>query len=443
MADNDSQVNILLVDDEPKNLMALEAVLEILGQNLVKAKSGEEALRCLIQKDFAVILLDVQMAGMNGFETATLIRQRDRSRYTPIIFLTAVGKTDTEIFQGYAVGAIDYLLKPFTPAVLRSKVSVLIDLYRKTEQIKQLNEELSRRAMELETVNFMLKSENEVRKRTEEELRRSEEVLKKLNLTLEERVLERTASAEERSRQLAQSNEELERFAFASSHDLQEPLRTMGNYLQLLERYSADKLDEESKQYITAAVKCAARMRNLINGLLDYSRLTGKKHAFQSVDCNKLLEGVLAQLKGTISQSGARIEIQSLPKVQGEPLLLGQVFQNLIVNSLKFCKDRTPVIQIGAEKGEGEWLFWVKDNGIGIERRFFQQIFRLFQRLHGQEDYPGAGLGLAVCKKTVELHGGRIWCESEVGKGSCFYFTISELRSLNPALILEAVSRKD
>ena len=165
--------------------MALEAILENLGQNLVKAHSGEEALRHLIDKDFAVILLDVLMPGMNGFETAALIRERERTRHIPIIFLTAGGKTETEMFQGYAVGAVDYLLKPIRPAVLRSKVLVLMDLHRKAAEVLQLKEDLSNRAKEMDALNLILKTENEIRKKTEDELKRSEEALKKLSARLQ------------------------------------------------------------------------------------------------------------------------------------------------------------------------------------------------------------------------------------------------------------------
>jgi light-regulated signal transduction histidine kinase (bacteriophytochrome) len=165
-------------------------------------------------------------------------------------------------------------------------------------------------------------------------------------------------------------------------------------------------------------------MRDLINGLLEYSRLTGKEHQFTEVDCALLLKEVLQQLAGSISEKGAVIKQSALPRVYGEPLLLRQLFQNLISNSLKFFKKKPLQIQVGSENRENEWLFWVRDNGIGIEPRFFEKIFELFQRLHTREEYPGAGLGLSVCKKTVELHGGKIWCESELGKGTCFYFTI-------------------
>ena len=215
---------------------------------------------------------------------------------------------------------------------------------------------------------------------------------------------------EEHSRKLAQSNNDLERFAYASSHDLQEPLRTMMNYLQMLELESRDQLNDESKQYINVAVQCGRRMRDLINGLLEYSRLTGKDHQFTEVDCDVLLKEVLQQLAGSISQNGAEVKRAALPHVFGEPLLLRQLFQNLISNALKFHKKKPLQIQVGSEKRDKEWLFWVRDNGIGIEPRFFEKIFDLFQRLHTREEYPGAGLGLSVCKKTVELHGGKIWC---------------------------------
>jgi DNA-binding response OmpR family regulator len=194
MKEDKKPINILMVDDEPANLLALEAVLESLGENLVRANSGEEALRQLIFKDFAVILLDVMMPGMNGFETAALIRARDRSRHTPIIFLTAMGKTEPEMFQGYALGAIDYIMKPFGPAVLRSKVSVLIDLHRKTEEVTRLSEDLSRKANELVIINMKLALENEKHERALKELRSSEESLKALNADLRLKTFEHKAA---------------------------------------------------------------------------------------------------------------------------------------------------------------------------------------------------------------------------------------------------------
>jgi light-regulated signal transduction histidine kinase (bacteriophytochrome) len=326
-------------------------------------------------------------------------------------------------------------------------VAVLIDIYRKTEEVIQLNRKITSRTGELEVLTSDLKEENEKRKRTEKELQQSQAVLKNLNINLEARIVDRTAVIEERSLQLTRTNAELEQFVYSASHDLQEPLRTMTSFLQLLERRNLDKLDAESKQFIQFAINCSGNMRNLINGLLEYSQVTLKEKTFKDVDCNLVVRRILDQLNAAITQSGAQVEILNLPVVHGEGVLLGQLFQNLIGNALKFCKDRPPVIQVGAEKRESEWLFWVRDNGIGIETRFFQQIFRLFQRLHGREEYQGAGLGLAVCQKTVELHGGKIWCESELGKGSRFCFTIpffepagktDPLKSNSPAALTHA-----
>lgn len=193
MAESETRVNILLVDDQPANLLALEAVLESMNQNLVTARSGEEALRQLMQKDFALILMDVLMPGMNGFETAAMIRERDRSRHLPIIFLTAGGKTENEMFEGYALGAIDYLLKPVRPAVLRAKVLVLADLYRKTQELRQMSDELGRKTRDFDALNLKFSNESENRLRIEEELRRSEEAFKNLSADLEKKDDARTA----------------------------------------------------------------------------------------------------------------------------------------------------------------------------------------------------------------------------------------------------------
>jgi CheY-like chemotaxis protein len=189
MVEDEKPVNILMVDDQKANLLALEAVLESLGQNLVRANSGEEALRQIIQNDFAVILMDVMMPGMNGIETAELIRKRDRSRHTPVIFLTAGGRSEAEMFQGYAVGAIDYLLKPIRPAVLRSKVLVLVNLYRKTEEVHRLNEVI-------ENLNTVLKAEKENRAQTEDQLHLAEELIKNLNAELEIKTADRVKVGE-------------------------------------------------------------------------------------------------------------------------------------------------------------------------------------------------------------------------------------------------------
>jgi two-component system sensor histidine kinase/response regulator len=389
LAEGLQKVSILMVDDEPKNLLALEAVLEGLGQNLVKAHSGKEALRCLMREDFAVILLDVQMPEMDGFETAAMIRSREKSRYTPIIFLTAVGKTEADMFHGYEVGAVDYMLKPFAPEILRYKVRVLIELHQKSEQILRLNFEL-----------------------------------KQLNSSLETRVQERTAALEERSAELSRSNQELTQFAAVASHDLQEPLRTMSTYLQLMGQNSKSQMAVDDQESMSVVLDSAKRMRQLISDLLAFSQVGKGQWRPENVDCNLLVARILDQLKDLIGESHARISVAQLPSVTAEPLLLSLVFQNLIGNALKFCKDEAPRVELGVDAAKNEWTFWIRDHGIGISPMHFQRIFNLFKRLHTRDEYPGSGLGLSICKKIVERHGGKIWLESELGKGSTFYFTL-------------------
>jgi two-component system sensor histidine kinase/response regulator len=384
-----SPVKILMVDDEPKNLLALDAVLGGLGHELVKAHSGKEALRCLMRDDFAVILLDVQMPEMDGFETAALIRSRERTRYTPIIFLTAVGKSEADMFHGYEVGAVDYMLKPFAPEILRYKVAVLVELHQKSAEVLALNTQLT-----------------------------------ELNASLEQRVQERTASLEERGRELSRSNQELAQFAAAASHDLQEPLRTMATYLQLFQAGAHAQLEAREREYLDIVLESAQRMRQLINDLMAFSQAGSEDHGLQEVDCGALVERTLGQLKALIDTSGASIKVGPLPTVRGEPQLLGQVFQNLISNALKFVKGATPVLELGCEAKASEWVFWVRDEGIGISPEYFDMIFKLFRRLHTRDEYPGSGLGLSLCKKIVERHGGRIWVESALGKGSTFYFSL-------------------
>jgi len=420
-------VNILMVDDEPANLLALEAVLDSLGQRLVRAGSGREALKHLMNEEFAVILLDVAMPVMDGFETARLVRQRDKNRLTPIIFLTAVGRTESEIFRGYEVGAVDYLLKPLVPEILKSKVLIFIELYNKTRQIQRLNTELKRNVRELESTNQELKKENAVRRRAEQELRHSEEKLRVLNASLEERVEERSALAEERAKELSRSNAELQQFVHVASHDLKEPLRMINSFVQLLQRQSADKLDANSEEYIQYVVEGARRIQRLIDDLLSYTRLGARSLSPQAVELGEVVEEALSNLSLAANECGAEVTWDPMPRVEADRTHMVLLFQNLVGNALKFRGAGKPKVHIGAKAEIDRWVFSVKDNGIGIEPQYFEKIFIVFQRLHAREEYPGTGIGLALCKKVVEQHGGKIWVESELGKGSAFYFTIPKI----------------
>ena len=224
--------------------------------------------------------------------------------------------------------------------------------------------------------------------------------------------------------ELARSNAELEQFAYVSSHDLQEPLRMISSYLQLLQRKYQGNLDDKADKYIHFAVDGAFRMQNLINDLLEFSRVTTRAREPEPTDCEFVLNQVLSNLELYIKENKATVSHEPLPEVIADYTQMAQVFQNLIINGIKFHSKEAPKIHISAEKKANEWIFSVQDNGIGIDPQYSEKIFEVFKRLHKKEEYPGTGIGLAICKKIVERHGGHIWVESELGKGSTFYFTL-------------------
>ena len=398
----ESTVKILLVDDKPENLVALEAVLDGLGQQLIKAQSGKEALRACLEHDFAAILLDVKMPDMDGFEAAAMIREREQSKDTPIIFLTAL-KSEEHLFRGYYMGAVDYLYKPIVPEVLRSKVSVFVDLCRKNSTLKKNRDALEQK-------NHELQQQIAERMRAEADVRR-------LNAELERRV-------EERTKELSRMNDELRQFAYVASHDLQEPLRTVASYAQLLARRYRGKLDNDADEFIDYMVGGVTRMHTLLNDMLAYSRVTeSKDRPLAPANLNAVLQSSLLNLKATIEESHAEVTHEDLPTVEGDEIQLIQVFQNLIGNAIKYKGSDPPRISITAENTADEWILSVKDNGVGIDPQYADRVFGIFKRLHGRE-LPGTGMGLAICKRIVERHNGRIWVESESGKGCTFRFTL-------------------
>jgi light-regulated signal transduction histidine kinase (bacteriophytochrome) len=220
------------------------------------------------------------------------------------------------------------------------------------------------------------------------------------------------------------SNRDLEQFAYIASHDLQEPLRMVANYMQLIERRYNDKLDQDGREFIAYAVDGAVRMQQLIDSLLDYSRLQTCKRSFEPVRLETVLQRVLRDLEGRILEVGAQITADPLPQVYGDALQIGLVLQNLISNALKFRGENPPVVHIGVENASTHWKIKVRDNGIGIAPEHQERIFKIFQRLHSRAEYPGTGIGLAICRRIIERHGGRTGVESELRKGSTFWFTL-------------------
>jgi PAS domain S-box-containing protein len=275
--------------------------------------------------------------------------------------------------------------------------------------------------------------------------RQAEETLRKAHAELEQKVTERTAElaaanqklkdeiagrkqAERllasKAQELARSNADLEQFAYAASHDLREPLHVVAGFLNLLAKRCQGKFDAKEEEYINHALTAVVRMEKMIDDILSYSRISTRGIEFELTDCNAVLDQVLEDLKLAITESGAAITRAPLPTVMADSSQLARVFQNLIGNAIKFRGERQPEIHVGAKQLDNEWQFFVQDNGIGIPSKDCERVFLMFERLHDKSKYSGTGIGLAICKKIVERHGGRVWVESEPGQGSTFYFTI-------------------
>jgi signal transduction histidine kinase len=403
-----SPIYILIVDDEPKNLTVLESVLNDPSYRIVRAESADEALLALIDREFALLILDIQMPGMTGFELAQMIKTRKKTAHVPIIFLTAYYNEDAHMLEGYDTGAVDYLHKPVNPVVLRSKVSVFADLYRKNRECVIANSVLS----------------NEVERR-----RRIEEQLRELNQTLEERVAERTQELRQHAARLRRANVALEEFAYAASHDLQEPLRNVAIYAQLFTKRYGANLGEEPCRFLGIINEGAQRMAQLITALLEYAQADYLDEPTPMADGEEVFGQVLQNLNRSVEESRAAITHDTLPSVPIKAVHLEQLLQNLIGNALKYKKDGEPLrVHVSASQDDGQWHFSITDNGVGIESQYQAKVFALFKRLHNPRgEFAGAGMGLAICQRIVERYGGRIWVDSEVGHGATFHFTIPGL----------------
>jgi two-component system sensor histidine kinase/response regulator len=375
---------ILIVDDTPANVAVLAEHLVSHGFSVMVAQDGEEGIARAQFGQPDLILLDVMMPGMDGFETCRRLKSNEGTKDIPVIFMTALADIGDKI-TAYKMGGVDYVTKPFHTA----------------EVLARINTHLTLQAMRRQLVeqNLLLQQEIAVRKKAE-------------------------AVLSLRSQELVRSNAQLEQMAYVASHDLQEPLRMVTSYLQLLERRYVGRLDAEAHEFIGFAVDGAKRMQALIDDLLTYSRLGTKAKPLQPTDCDALVETALRSLHLAISESGAQIRCDALPVVMGDAAQLTQLFQNLIANAIKFRGGQAPQIAVRAEPEDGCWRFEVRDNGIGIAPEYFDRIFVMFQRLHSRSAYPGTGIGLAICKNIVERHGGRIWVESAPEQGAVFKFTL-------------------
>lgn len=527
----EEKTNILLVDDQPVNLMILEKVLKNPDYYFFKAASGQETLEILQGKEIALILLDVRMPLMDGFETARKIRDMEKGCDIPIIFITGAMKDEDHISRGYALNAVDYILKPFDRNMLRTRVSLLVELYRKRIQVQkqaellresetQLKELLKNRNLELE----VLEKEITERTRAEGDLREArdmfnvftdqipgiafikdqdsrlvfanqymketfdaegwlgrpisdyyppdlaeslaaadkkalaegpfvkQELLPDKNGTprywrtckfpiqregkppllgcvaIEITDLRRTEDMlEKRNAELKQSNRELDDFAYIVSHDLREPLRGIHSFSTFLLEDYAEKFDSTGKSMLNTLIRLSKRLETQIAAILHYSRVGRMEPAAENTDLNLILREVLDLLEISLTERAIEVRIpKPLPIVRCDSISIAEVFQNLITNAIKYNDKAEKEIEIGVTGKEPSYIFYVRDNGIGISEKHIGKIFRIFQRLHGKDKYGGGiGAGLSIVKKIIDRHGGRIWVESVPEEGSTFYFTLS------------------
>jgi len=382
-------VPILAVDDRTDNLLALEAVLEPLGLDVVRATSGHEALRHLLTTDVALILLDVQMPELDGYETARLIKARARTQNIPIIFLTARDKAIEHELAAYGTGAVDYLAKPFAPEVLLAKVQVFVDLWRQSRTIEEQRALLERRL---------------------EERDRAE-----ANLRVQTVELER-------------SNAELERFAFVASHDLREPLQVVSGFLDLL-RARHEHGDADTVALIRRATSGIDAMSRLIDDLLSYARASTGEQKPELLDVEDLLAEARAELAADLERTGAVLTHDPLPRVLGDRWQLGRLLVHLVDNAVTYRAEARPQprVHVGLTRRDDFWVISVRDNGRGIDPREIPRLFTILGRGDQHGAAAGTGVGLALCRRVVERHGGEIWMESVEGEGSTVSFTLPSL----------------
>lgn len=399
---------ILIVDDKPENIFALQRILELNQFATDAASSGEEALKKLLKNDYALIILDVQMPGMDGFEVAEAITSFNRTRDIPIIFLSAVNTHKRFVTKGFESGAVDYITKPVDPDILILKVRNFYRLYEKTQALKIAEREL-----------------------------------KALNEGLERRVAERTRELLEMNRELEISNHDLQQFASVASHDLREPLRK----IQLFGNMLRDEAGLEGRHatHLDKIIRSAERMNNLIQDLLTVTKLS-EAERFERISLAGLLQDVLSDLELVIRERGAQLQIGPLPSIEVIPGLIRQLFLNIVSNALKFAKPgQAPLVRIAADftdqpdpdgpaREQGAFCrISIEDEGIGFDEKYTAKIFTLFQRLHGREEYEGTGIGLAIVKKIVEKHNGLIFARSRPGAGARFIILLPAVRNGQPA----------
>jgi signal transduction histidine kinase len=404
----DDRVSILLVDDRPENLLALEAILDPLGQVLVRAGSGPEALRQVLATDFAVMLLDVQMPGMNGFEVAEIIKSREKSRTIPIIFLSAISKEDAYVFKGYSMGAVDYVFKPFNPDVLRSKVAVFVDLFLKQRELQQQGELLrdsQKRELELEHRTSLLEAEA-----------RSAAKLSQMNDELHRRQIA-----------LEQAMGARNRFYASMSHELRTPINAVIGYSTIMLDNIYGPLNVKQKEGLQRSLKAARHLLELVNDVLDLSKIEAGKIelSLQPVMFPSLIEDLFVTVRPLADEYGSTLslEMEGPPfNIVSDPRRVRQILLNLLSNAIKFGEGKP--IRVACKQCENKSAeIEVIDQGVGIAPDDIARIFEEFVQV-SESKQPGTGLGLPISRRLALLLDGSLTVCSTPGKGSDFRLTL-------------------
>ncbi len=387
---------ILIVDDRPDDRALLRLIVQGGGHQVVPAAGGAEALDLARADPPDLVVSDILMPGMDGFTFCRAWRHDAGLGTIPFVFYTAsyTGPED----EGFAlsIGADRFLLKPMEPATLLAEIERVLTRQRTGQLAGQ-------RALGLGDGDFRAD----------------------YTVTLARKLEDKVAELETANRRLAEANVELERFAYIASHDLQEPLRTVASFTQLLKKRHGGKFDAEADEFLVLVADAAVRMFDLVNDLLAYSKLLGRGHAAGPVDTGEVCARAVQALSATIAECGAKVTIGPLPVINGIEEQISQLFYHLLANALKFRRQNVPpMISVTAERTGSAWRFAVTDNGIGVEV-CDQDVFEVFRKLHRPCDYSGTGIGLAICKRVVQRHGGAIWFDPNPDGGTIFRFTLA------------------
>jgi signal transduction histidine kinase len=398
---------ILIVDDIKANIIALKKTLELHNIEVDTAESGEEALKKILKTNYCLIIMDVQMPGLDGFEVVKILSGNKRTKEIPVIFLSAISVEKKYIFKGYETGAVDYITKPVDTDLLILKVKTFIKIYEQKNELRVMKDLLSK--------------EIKIRKEAQD--------------NLEIKIAERTKELVLKNEELELKNHELQQFSWVVSHDLNEPIRKIQIFIKIIKDLYL-KENEKAIDYVDRTIKSAERMQTLITDLLAYSRLSANVKP-EKTDLNIVLQEVLSDFDYLIERKNAIVKTGGLPTIDSIPSQLRQVFQNLIGNALKFSGNaETPIIEITSElintkdfdgevSPDGKYCrIIVSDNGIGFDEIYLDRIFIIFQSLNDRQTYEGTGIGLAIAKKIVEKHNGLITAKSQIGKGASFIIVL-------------------